>query len=270
MPENELKYLPVKDIVPSSWNPQAMKDAEFNLLCDEIAKNGFLAPIQVTPLPDGKFRILGGEHRWRAAQVNQLQSIPCMILREKKWEDEDLCKFVTVRLNTISGKLDPEKFLKLYEEMAQKYGKAELQTLFGYTDSHAFQKVVGDVKKGMKKNLPKELQAEFEELSKEATTVEDLSKIIQALFVKYGDTLEQNFMVFTHGKQEHIYVSMDKPTKKAMDKVLQYVKLTGKNINDVMAPMIQGMMKTLERRLEDGEDALAASDDNAASEDPLE
>lgn len=246
---HDMAYLSVDDILPNEWNPQVMDDDEFDRLVEEIGDSGFNSAIEVIEAADEKFVIMGGEHRWRAAKVCGLEHIPCLIYRGVKWEEQDLQKFVTVRLNVIGGKLDPMKFAKLYEEMASKYGKESLQHMFAFTDMKAFQKLVGEVKKGLKGSLPKELQDEFDEAAKEAKTVEDLSKIIQTLFNKYGDTVQQSFMVFTFGKQHHVYIQMTSKTKKALDKVLNYCKTTGEDINEVMAPIIKQCADDAEKKL---------------------
>jgi len=235
----ELKHIPIDLICPNSWNPQSQDEITFQRLVDEIRDVGFLDPLEVVPLDDGTYRIIGGEHRWQAAKVIGLEELPCSVLVDAKWQDEDLQKFVTVRLNVLKGKLDPEKFAKLYGEMATKYGADALQQLMGYTDTKAFQKVVGDVKRGLKKSLPKDLQDEFDEKAKEAKTVEDLSNILQHLFAKHGDTVNLSFMVFSFGKQEHTYVQMNRQTKKALDKVLAYCRHANEDINDFLAPLIE-------------------------------
>lgn len=245
----DLKHLPIDLIVPNAWNPQKQDELTFQRLCDEIRDVGFVDPLEVVPMDDGTYRILGGEHRWQAAKLVGLDEVPCVVLVDKKWQDEDLQKFTTIRLNVLKGKMDPEKFAKLYGEMADKYGAESLQQLMGYVDTKGFQKLVGDVKRGMKKSLPKELQDEFDEKAKEAKTVEDLSNIIQHLFAKHGDTVNLSFMIFSYGKQEHIYLQMDRETKKAVDKIIAYCKQTEQDINDVIGPVLKDAGTTMLREL---------------------
>lgn len=246
----DLRYIPIDLVQPNSWNAQAQDELTFQRLCDEIRDVGFIDPLEVVPLKDGTYRIIGGEHRWQAAKVVGLDEVPCSVLVDSKWQDEDLQKFATVRLNVLKGKLDPEKFAKLYGEMATKYGAESLQQLMGYVDTKGFQKLVGDVKRGMKKSLPKDLQDEFDEAAKEAKTVEDLSNIIQHLFAKYGDTVGKSFMIFTYGKSEHIYVQCNTKTKKALDKVLAYCRSANEDINDFLGPIIEQAGKDALRALE--------------------
>jgi copper oxidase (laccase) domain-containing protein len=101
----------------------------------------------------------------------------------------------------------------------------------------------------MKRTLPKELSDEFEERAKEAKTAADLQNIIQMLFAKYGDTVKQSFMIFTHGKQQHIYVSMDRKMVRAMAKVMEYCRVTGDDINAVMSPIVVACMREAEKKL---------------------
>lgn len=259
--EGTLEFIHVSAMEPNPWNAQAMDAEEFNRLVDEITETGFIAPVQVIPLDNGRYRILGGEHRWKAAKVVGMTTVPAMVLTGAKWKDEDLQKFSSVRLNVIQGKLDSEKFLKLYNEMADKYGAESLQRLMGFVDEKAFSKLVSGVSKGMKKTLPKELQGEFDAAAKQVKTVEDLSKVIQAMFTRYGDTVNQSFMVFSHGNKHHLYIAMNASMKKAMDKVVEYCRKSGEDINDFMEPLTKAYMQTADVRLKRLEETAAEDDD---------
>lgn len=233
----DLKYIRVDLIEPNTWNPQVMDTTEFACLCKEITEVGFIDPIQVIALDTGKYRIIGGEHRWEAAKKVGLDEVPCGVIRGVKWKSEDLQKFVTTRLNLIGGKMDPEKFLKLYEEMAEKYGADQLQDLFGWTDAKAFAKILGGIQKSLKKALPKEMHGAIDAAAKEAKSIEDLTNIVQMLFHKYGDTVGQSFMVFSYGKSQHLYVRMDAAMNKAMKVVTDHCRKTGADINTFLAPL---------------------------------
>jgi ParB/RepB/Spo0J family partition protein len=253
----DMRMIPIDLIQPNNWNPQDQNEQTFQRLVDEIRDVGFIDPLEVVPLADGHYRIIGGEHRWQAAKLACLDELPCVVLLDAKWQDEDLQKFVTVRLNVLKGKLDPTRFAKLYQEMAEKYGSEALQQLMAFADTKGFQKLVGDVKRGLKKSLPKEMQDEFDTKAKEAKTVEDLQQIIQDIFAKYGDTVSMSFVVFTYGKQEHIYVQANSKTKKALDKVLSYCRSAGEDINDFLAPIIEEAGKKALKELEASKKAAA-------------
>lgn len=252
MTKPDLKHIAIDKLVPNGWNPQTQDEATFNRLVDEIKENGCLVPVQVVPLTDGTFRIIGGEHRWRASQQAGLDEIPCAVMLGKKWEDADLQKFETVRLNAIGGKMDPEKFAKLYSELADKYGKDALQQLMGYSDTRIFQKLVGDTKRMLKKTLPKEMHPAVDAAAKDAKTFQDLTDIVQMMLTKHGDTVSQSFMVFTFGNQEHVYVQMDRKTKRSLDKALNYCRESGADINTFLGPVIDEAAKKAAKLLKSG------------------
>ncbi len=262
----EMKYVAVDQLEENSWNPQGMNAATFERLKTEIAENGFIVPMQVVALENGKYRIIGGEHRWLAAKELGIEEVPVTVLPGKKWKEVDLQKFVTVRLNILSGKLDAEKFAALYSEMADKYGAESLQNLMAFTDTKEFAKALGGVKKALKKALPPEMHAQVDAAAKEAKSVQDLGNIVQLLFSQYGETVGKSFMIFTYGKQDHLYVQMSKPMKKAMDKVIEYVRATGEDINLVLESVTQQWAKEASKRLE----ALNPSDSNKIAKQPGE
>lgn len=262
---HKLDYISVDKIVPTDWNANEEDERTFDMLVDEITETGFIDAITVIPMEDGTFCTLGGEHRWRAAKAAGEVEIPCLILQGKKWEEKDLQKFVSVRMNMIKGKLHPQKFAALYAEMAEKYGKEQLQKLFGFVDKKAFNKLARGVVGGAKKSLPKELHSDLEEKAKDAKTAADLGTIVQEMFAKYGDTMAQSFMILTHGKQEHIYIKMNTPMRKAMDKVMLYCETTQTDINAFMGPVLKACLKEAMAKLDDS----SSSEDSGGTSDPF-
>jgi hypothetical protein len=237
-PDMRVEKIPLGQLVPNEWNPNAMDPETFNRLTNELSNVGFIDPIQVVPTDDGRYRILGGEHRYQAAKVLGWDELPCVILTEERWQDEDLQKFVTVRLNMLHGKLNPTKMVQLYEEMADKYGEDSLQELFAFTDSDAWEGLLKEMTKGIKQSgLPKDMADKFDEAAKEIKTVEGLSHVLNKLFTDYGDTLKHNFMVFTFGGKEHLFIAMSKKMKKTMDRVKKFCVENDLDINAVMQPV---------------------------------
>jgi hypothetical protein len=236
----------VDSLEVNDWNVNTQDEATFTRLREEIRKVGFIDPIQVFPKTTGKYVILGGEHRWKAAMAEGLETVPVIVLTDKRWDDEDLRKLVSVRVNILKGKIDSEKFAKLYNDLANKYGADALQAAFGFTNAKAFQSLLGSISKGLK-GLDKATQKKFDENAKEAKTVQELTSILQELFSKYGDSTDQNFMVFTFGKKEHIYIQMDHKLRASMEKVVAYCKLNKEDINTVFKPVTEALVKQLEQ-----------------------
>lgn len=224
----ESKYkMDVREIdvnLVAKWedNPNAMTDAEFNALCEELDQHGLIDPIQVVgPQENGQFLILGGHHRYDAARVLGWEKIACVVLPASEWSGEKV-EFQNIKMNVLKGSLKPEKMIKWYKEKASKYNAETLASLTGFVDMEVFLKIVGEFKKAIKDTgLPDELQDKLAETMAEAKSVDDLSNILNKIFSEYGDTLKYGFMVFTYGNQEHVYI---KCTKKTWDLVTELRK----------------------------------------------
>ena len=78
----ELRPIPVDMIEPSPHQPRHNFDEESLLaLAGSIRARGVLQPVLVRPLPSGRFELIAGERRWRAAQLAELGSIPAVVRR---------------------------------------------------------------------------------------------------------------------------------------------------------------------------------------------
>jgi len=244
----EFLRIPVELLDNNPWNPNAMDAETFKRLVAEIKEVGFITPVEVVPMSTGRYRILGGEHRVAASRQLGLTDVPAMVLKGARWEDEDLQKLVTVRLNMLRGKTNPEKMAVLYTEMAQKYGKEALKNLFAYTDSDGWDKLVSQIEKGLKgSKLPKEVQQKFKAQAKGAKSLADLERILNELWSSYGDTLDQSYMIFTYGSKEHIYIAMTKDTREQIHRVLAHCKGLGVDVNEQLTPTFRALADLLDK-----------------------
>lgn len=236
--------IPVELLVPTESNPNAMTDETFNVLAEEIDETvegspGFIDPIDVVPLDDGRYQIVGGEHRWKAGRAIGMKTVPCILHTDEKWKSEEFREFMLVRLNVIKGSLSPEKFLVMYERYVEKYGRDKLQRLFAITDDDYWSSLVGGTRSGLKDmGASSEMLSDFDERTKEIKSVDELAAILNGLFSKYGNDLKYSFMVFTFGGKEHLYVKMNKEMARQMDAVKEWCRENRADINLVMAPVV--------------------------------
>ncbi len=77
----ELRTLPVELLQRGAHQPRLDFDADaLQELADSISAQGVLQPVLVRPLDDsGRFEIIAGERRWRAAQLAGLHEIPAVV-----------------------------------------------------------------------------------------------------------------------------------------------------------------------------------------------
>ncbi len=70
----------IGDIDPNPDQPRHLfTDESIMQLADSIRDQGILQPILVTPMNGGRYRIVAGERRWRAAREAGLTTVPCII-----------------------------------------------------------------------------------------------------------------------------------------------------------------------------------------------
>jgi ParB family transcriptional regulator, chromosome partitioning protein len=76
----ELRQLPVDLLQRGRFQPRVrMDDASLQGLADSIRERGVLQPIVVRPVAGGRFEIIAGERRWRAAQAAGLNDVPALV-----------------------------------------------------------------------------------------------------------------------------------------------------------------------------------------------
>ena len=217
----------------AEWNPNKMKDKEFNRLVQNIEEGGMIDPVQVVPLGSGRYRIIGGHHRHMACKVLNYKTIPCVILSDPKWQDEERQKLETVRLNAIKGSMNGEKMLALYQEVASKHGANAVADLMGFADKDALRKMIGQARKAIRDaGLPKEAEEELEEKAKDAKSLDNLSEIIYEIHQKYGSTLNLHFIYFDWGGKKNLYVEVSSKAFKAVEKMMADVRKRGLDAGD--------------------------------------
>jgi ParB family chromosome partitioning protein len=83
-PEEELRQLPVELIGPNPQQPRRHFDeASLEALAASLGESGVLQPVLVRPKAGGRYELVAGERRWRAAQIAELETIPALV-RERE------------------------------------------------------------------------------------------------------------------------------------------------------------------------------------------
>lgn len=245
----ERKFVEIGLLHPNPENPNVMSERQFNLLYDNIEKMGLTDPILVRPHPEhpGAYRIIGGQHRWEVAKMQGFTEVPVTIVDHADF-DEDAEKFQIVRHNIIGGQMDAAKFAKLVEGLNEKYNEEVAAELFGFTDEAEFRKLIN----ATAKSLPKELQKQFKDAAKEVKTIDDLAKLLNSLFSKYGDTLPHGYMFVDFGGAESVWLRMQTGQLKDFRTLAEKVRERGKGLDHLFAHLIR-LMNT-----EGGEEILDA------------
>ena len=234
MKEAKIIFIDIDKLVPSEENPQEYSPEKFNRLVRSIEQEGFDENLLVVPIEDGLYRIVSGEHRWRAAKIVGVDRVPCVI----KDYDNDKRRFELVKRNAIRGNLNIEKFLRLYDQLSEKYSREVIAEMMAL-DETELQKIVSAVRK----ELPEELQKKIDEAKAEIKTVDDLSLLLNRLFSEYGSTLDYNFMIFDWGGKDSLWVRCDRPLWLAVKEIADECADDKMDINEKMKDIILASRK---------------------------
>jgi len=129
--------LPITVVEPGPFQPRtAMDPARLHELTESIRHQGVLQPILARPHPDqpGRYQIIAGERRWRAAQAAGLSDIPVLV---RTLSDTDAMAASLVE-NLQRQDLDPIEEAEAYKRLIAEYGMTQdgLGGLIGKSRSH--------------------------------------------------------------------------------------------------------------------------------------
>ncbi|MFG6341033.1 MAG: ParB/RepB/Spo0J family partition protein [Alistipes sp.] len=87
-PMSRMAEIDIADIIPNPSQPRTQFDEEaLDELADSIRQLGVIQPVTVRKSDNGKYIIISGERRWRAAQRADLKTLPAYI---REVDDETL------------------------------------------------------------------------------------------------------------------------------------------------------------------------------------
>ncbi len=126
--------IPVALIVPNPDQPRRDMDAaSIEELAASIREHGVLQPVIVQPLPEGKYQLVAGERRWRAARLAGLDAIPAIVREVSEEERLELAIVENVQREDINAveeamayRMLMERFGLTQEQVAQKVGKSRV------------------------------------------------------------------------------------------------------------------------------------------------
>lgn len=131
----EWRQLPIEQLVRGRYQPRQHFDpAQLQELAESIkTTEGLLQPIVVRPIAGGKYEIIAGERRWRAAQLAGYGEVSCLI---GQYNDEQALQASIIE-NINRADLNPieeaaayqrliEEFDYSHEEIAATIGKSRV------------------------------------------------------------------------------------------------------------------------------------------------
>lgn len=130
-----LAMLSIATITPHPNQPRRhFDDAALDELAASIAQRGVIQPVIVRPLGEGKYQIIAGERRWRAAQRAQLHEIPALI---RDLGEREVMALALIE-NLQREDLNPVEEARAYQRLADDEGltQAEIAQMVDKSRSH--------------------------------------------------------------------------------------------------------------------------------------
>lgn len=111
-----LASLPVAQIEPHPDQPRRHFDAAaLDELAASIAARGVIQPVIVRPLAGGRYQLVAGERRWRAAQKAQVHEIPAII---RDLSEREVMALALIE-NIQREDLNPVEEARAYQRLAE-------------------------------------------------------------------------------------------------------------------------------------------------------
>jgi ParB family chromosome partitioning protein len=130
-----LAILAVANIEPHPDQPRRhFDDAALDELAASIAARGVIQPVIVRPMGAGRFQLVAGERRWRAAQRAQLHEIPALV---RDLSEREVMALALIE-NLQREDLNPIEEARAYSRLAENEGltQAEIARMVDKSRSH--------------------------------------------------------------------------------------------------------------------------------------
>jgi ParB family chromosome partitioning protein len=116
------REIPVSAIDPNPYQPRrTFEPLALQELADSIKASGLLQPIAVRPRPGGRYELIAGERRWRAAQQLGWARIPAVV---REVDDRSLLTLALIE-NLQRDDLSPLDAARGYQRLMQEFAIAQ-------------------------------------------------------------------------------------------------------------------------------------------------
>ena len=124
-----MQRIAVADIEPNPKQPRKDFDEQaLQELAHSIKLHDLVQPVTVSQLANGKFRLIAGERRWRAAKIAGLKDLPAYV---RKTNDQQLLELALLENLQREDLNAMEELNHTQEEVAERMGK-ERSTVANY------------------------------------------------------------------------------------------------------------------------------------------
>ncbi|HEV2704940.1 MAG TPA: ParB/RepB/Spo0J family partition protein [Pyrinomonadaceae bacterium] len=133
---DEVKLIPINQIIPSKTNPRTWFDeGKLNELARSIKVSGVVQPLLIRPLKK-RYELIAGERRLRASQRAGLVEVPCVIRRLSDRETLEVQIVENAQREDVNPMDDARALLRLRETL--DYDVSEICERVGKSDAYVY------------------------------------------------------------------------------------------------------------------------------------
>ena len=126
-----IMLVPVASVEPNPYQPRTEFDpSALEELAQSIRQQGIITPVTVRRMPDGKYQLIAGERRWRAARMVGLDEMPAYVRSATDNQVREMALVENIQRSDL-GAMDValayrqliEECQLTHEELSEKVGK---------------------------------------------------------------------------------------------------------------------------------------------------
>lgn len=123
-PADRVLHIPVEAIIPNSKQPRLFFDnSGIEELTASVKEHGILQPLVVIDLSEGKYELIAGERRLRAAKAAGLTTVPALVRKAGEQEKLELAIIENVQRRD----LNPIEEARAYAQLKDEFGLTQEQ-----------------------------------------------------------------------------------------------------------------------------------------------
>ncbi len=117
-PKGEVREIEIGKIIPNRYQPRQHFDPEaLAALAASLKSHGLIQPITVRKEENGKYELIAGERRWRAAQLAGFTAIPAIV---KSVQEQELMEWALLE-NVQREDLNPIEKAQAYQRLLSEF-----------------------------------------------------------------------------------------------------------------------------------------------------
>ncbi|MEN2977295.1 ParB/RepB/Spo0J family partition protein [Tistrella bauzanensis] len=131
----DIRMMPIERLHPGRYQPRRHFDEEaLAQLAASLRERGVVQPILVRPVDDGRFEIVAGERRWRAAQIARLHEVPVIVRHMADHDALEIALVENIQRQDLTPLEEAEGYRRLMGEFS--YTQEELGRVIGKSRAH--------------------------------------------------------------------------------------------------------------------------------------